>query len=176
MPPTRPTLSTWTSWPSPTARCSEVSGAKGSARDRRASTSGAMAASLAAFRLQRAAGEIAIEEKLLARCGVRFGLMEDLFVQRREGAGRIGISRIARQRKGLTAAAAEIDLAEIAALARLRHPAGAAIAVEGFRVLPDPGDGMIGTNRLELQARDALRRVARQDFSGRRDVEELPAP
>src|SRR4051812_38762016 len=131
---------------------------------------------MAAVRLQRAAGEVAIEEKLLARCGVRFGLMEYLFVQRREGAGGVGISRIARQRKSLAAAAAEIDLAEVATLARLRHPAGAAIAVEGLRILPDPGDGMIGTNRLEFEAGDALGRMARQHFAGRRDVEELPAP
>ena len=97
-------------------------------------------------------------------------------MQRREGAGRIGIAGITRQRKGLAAAAAEIDFAEFAALARLRHPAGAAVAVEGFGVLPDPGDRMIGAHRFEFETGDALRRMARQNLPGRRDVEELPAP
>src|SRR5437899_8366822 len=131
---------------------------------------------MAAFRLARAAGEIAIEEQILAGRGILLGLMEDFFVQRREGAGRIGIAGVTRQRKGLAAAAAEIDFAEFATLARLRQPAGAAIAVEGYGILPDPGDGMIGTHRLEFETCDALRRMAGQDFSRRRDVEELPAP
>src|SRR4029453_11652261 len=135
-----------TSWPSPTGRCSEASGAKGSARDRRASMAGAMAA----FRLARATGEITIEEQVLAGRCVLLGLMKDFFVQRRERAGRIGIAGIAGQRKGLAAPPAEIDFAEFAGLARLRHPAGAAIAVEGFGVLPNPGNGMIGTHRLEF--------------------------
>src|ERR687885_2550303 len=104
------------SWPSPTASCSEVSGANGSARwtDLPASASGAMLA----FRLQRAAGEIAIEEAVLVRGGFALGGLEDLFVPRRQRAGRVGIAGIAGQRKGLAAAAAEIDLAELAALAR----------------------------------------------------------
>src|SRR6201988_4113959 len=172
MGPGWPTLSTWISWPSPTARCSEVSGANGSARDRLASTSGAMAA----FRRACPTGKIAIEEQVLAGSRVLLGLMEDIFVQRRERAGRVGVAGIARQRKGLAAAAAEIDLAEFARLARLRHPAGAAIAVEGFGILPDPGDGMIGTNRFEFETGDALCRVARQNLARWRDVEELPAP
>src|SRR5690242_21383636 len=102
--------------------------------------------------------------------------MKNLFVQWREGAGRIGIAGIAGQRKGLAAAAAEIDLAECARLAGLRHPAGAAIAVEGLRVLPDPGDRMIGSYRLEFETSDAFRRVAGQDLARGRNVEELPAP
>src|SRR5438132_9611942 len=129
-----------------------------------------------AFRLQRAAGEIAIEEAVLVCGRLALGVPEDLLVHWRQRAGRIGVAGVAGQRKGLAAAAAEIDLAEFAALARLRHPAGAAIAVEGFGVLPDPGDGMICSYRLEFEARDAFRRVAGQDFACRRDVEELPAP
>src|SRR5580704_13466322 len=100
-------------------------------------------------RLRRPTGEIAIEEAVLFGRGFAFGLLEDRFMQRRERAGRIGIAGIARQRKGLAAAATEIDLAEFARLARLLHPAGATIAVEGVRILPDPGDRMIGAHRLE---------------------------
>src|SRR6185503_11419707 len=116
------------SWPSLTASCSDVSGANGSARltDLPASASGAMLA----FRLQRAAGEIAIKEAVLVCGRLAFGLLEDLLVHRRQRAGRVGISCVAGQRKSLAAAAAEIDLAEFAALARFGHPAGAAIAVE----------------------------------------------
>src|SRR5690348_16865306 len=125
---------------------------------------------------QRAAGEIAIEEEVPVLGGLRFSALEDLLMQRRQRTGRIGISGIARQRKGLAAAAAEIDLPELAALARLGHPGRAAIAVEGLRVLPDPGDRMIGAYGLEFEARDAFRRMAGQDLAARRDVEELPAP
>src|SRR2546421_2272635 len=119
------------SWPSPTTSCSDVSGANGSERfeDFPASASGAMLA----FRLQRAAGEIAIEEAVVVAGRFALGLLENLFVHRRQRAGRIGIAGISRQRKRLAAAAAEIDFAEFAALARFRHPAGAAIAVEGDR-------------------------------------------
>src|SRR3954464_15315979 len=140
------------SWPSPTTSCSDVSGAKGSARltDLPASASGAMLA----FRLQRAAGEIAIKEAVLVCGRLALGLLEDLLVHRRQRAGRVGIAGIAGQRKRLAAAAAEIDLLELAALARLGHPAGAAIAVEGFGVLPDPGDRMIGAYREEFETGD----------------------
>src|SRR5436190_11742518 len=162
------------SWPSPTTSCSDVSGANGSAglTDLPASASGAMLA----FRLQRAAGEIAIEEAVLVRGRLAFGLLEDLFVHRRQRAGRIGIAGVAGQRKGLAAAAAEIHFPEFAALAWLGHPTGAAIAVEGFGVLPDPGDRTIGAYGFEFEPGDALRGVAGQDLARRRNVEELPAP
>src|SRR5258708_29195538 len=116
-----------------------------------------------AFRLQRAAGEIAIEEAVVVGGGLGGGSSEDLLMHRRQRAGRIGIAGIAGQRKGLAAAAAEIDLLEFAALARLGHSAGAAIAVEGFRVLPDPGDRMIGSYRLEIKPREGPRARARQN-------------
>src|SRR5690349_24372518 len=120
------------SWPSLTASCSDVSGANGSARlvDLPASASGAMLA----FRLQRAAGEIAIEEAVLVRRGLALGLLEDLLMQRRQRAGGVGVAGIAGQRKGLASAAAEIDFLELAALAGLGHPPGAAIAVEGLGI------------------------------------------
>src|SRR5438445_2647105 len=142
------------SWPSPTESSCEVSGAKGSERcgDLPASASGAMAV----VRLQRTAGEIAIEETVFVGGGLALGLLEDLLVHRRQRAGRIGIAGIAGQRKGLAAAAAEVDFPELAALARLLHPPGAAIAVEGFGILPDPGDRMVRPHRFEFEARDAL--------------------
>src|SRR6478609_2483483 len=148
---------------------SEVSGAKGSARlaDAAASASGIIPG------FQSAAGEIAIEEAVGLALGLALGLLEDGLVQRRQRAGGIGVGGIARQRKGLAAAAAEIDLAEFARFTRLLHPAGAAIAVEGVGVLPDPGDRMVGAHRLEIEPGDALGGVAGQHLAGGRDVEEL---
>src|SRR5260370_32367893 len=142
MPSARPTLSTEIRWTSPTGSSCDVSGANGSdrgARDFPASASGAMVAA----RLRCTAGEIAIDEAVAAGSRLGLGLLENLLVQRRQCAGRIGIAGVARQRKGLAAAAAEVDFPELAAFARLRHPASAAIAIEGLRILPDPCDRMI---------------------------------
>src|SRR5256885_11319116 len=117
MPSDRPTLSTWIWWPSPTGSSFDVSGANGSGREFKdfpASASGAMVAA----RLRRAPGKIAIDEAVVA--GRRFGrgLLEDLLVQRRQRAGRIGIAGITGKRKSLAAAAAEVDFPELAAFAR----------------------------------------------------------
>src|ERR1700752_2023656 len=166
MPSLRPTLSTWISWPSPTESNSEVSGANGSPRCPRP-TSG----DIAAFCLERATCKIAVEEAVAVPGRLFGGELENPLMMRRQRAGGIGIAGIARQRKGLASAAAEIDLPEFAALAGLAHPARPAISVEGFRVLPDPGDRMIGSHRFEFEPGNALRRVARQNFSRRRDVE-----
>src|SRR3954470_6375893 len=151
---------------------SEVSGAKESARLTAvpASASGIIPG------FQSAAGKIAIDEAVGLALGLALGLLEDGLVQRRQRAGRIGVGGIARQREGLAAAAAEIDLAEFAGLAGLLHPAGATIAVEGIRVLPDPGDRMVGAHGFEIEAGDALGGMTRQHLAGGRDVEELPAP
>src|SRR5438552_2252456 len=137
MPSARPTDSTWISWPSPTASSSEVSGANGSERWPAVP---ARSGAIVAVRLGGAAGKIAVEEAadLAGRLGL--GQLENPLVHRRQRAGRIGVAGVAGQREGLAAAAAEIDFLELAAAARLRHPAGAAIAVEGLRVLPYPGD------------------------------------
>src|SRR5579859_3474896 len=94
--------------------------------------------------LRRPTGEIAIDEAVLLTGRFLLGLPEDHLMQRRERAGRIGIGSVAGERERLAAAAAEIDLAELAGFARLLHPGRAAIAIEGVRVLPDPGDRMIG--------------------------------
>src|SRR5260221_8071759 len=45
-----------------------------------------------AFRLQRAAGEIAIEEAVVVGGGLDGGSSEDLLMHRRQRAGRIGIA------------------------------------------------------------------------------------
>src|SRR5205085_6436008 len=103
-----------------------VSGAKGSARwplDLPASASGAMIG----ISLERAAGEIAVEETVLAACRFRFRGFKNLLVHGRQRAGRIGIAGISCQRKGLAAAAAKIDFLEFARSAWLGHPAGSAI-------------------------------------------------
>src|SRR5581483_8723983 len=100
--------------------------------------------------LRRPTGEIAIDEAILRGGCFLLRLFENLLVDRRQRAGGAGVGGVARQRKGLAAAAAEIDLAEFAALARLLHPARAAIAVESLRVLPDPGNRMIAAYRFEL--------------------------
>src|SRR5580700_2768200 len=104
--------------------------------------------------LQRPTGEIAIEEAVVVGCGFSLRLRENLLMLRRQRAGGIGVASVTGQRKGLAAAAAEIDFLEFAALARLRHPGGAAIAVEGFGILPDPGNRMIGAHGLESKPGD----------------------
>src|SRR4051794_30373708 len=120
---------------------------------------------MAAAGLGRSPGEIAIEEAIVVTSRFKFGLLENPLVHRRQRAGRIGILGIAGQRKSLAAAAAEIDFPELAALARLRHPAGAAIAVEGLGVLPDPGDRMVRPNALEFEPGDGFGGMARQNLA-----------
>src|SRR4051812_40181208 len=111
MPSARPTVSTWISWPSPTGKSSDVSGAKGSARllrDLPASASGA----IGVVRFERAAGEIAIDETAVIGGRLSLRRLENLLVHRRQRARGIGIAGIAGQRKSLAAAAAEIDFLE----------------------------------------------------------------
>src|SRR5215510_1595394 len=115
--------------------------------------------------LRRPTGEIAIDEAVVTCRRILLGLLEDRLVHRRQRAGGIGVAGISRQRKSLTATAAEIDLPELAASAGLWHPARAAISVEGFRMLPDPGDRMVRSHRLELQPGDAFGGMAWQDLA-----------
>src|SRR5258708_21124805 len=100
----------------------DVSGANGSGREFKdfpASASGAMVAAC----LRRAPGKIAIDEAVVAGGSFGRGLLENLLVQRRQRASRIGIAGITRKRKPLAAAAAEVDLPEAAAFRPLGHPA-----------------------------------------------------
>src|SRR3978361_1085430 len=142
---------------------SEVSGANGSERWPEALPASASGAIVAA-RLQRATGEVARQEPLAIGRGFELGLLENLLMHRRQRAGRVGIAGVAGQRERLAAAAAEIDLLEFATPDRVRHPACAAITVEGFRILPDPGDRMIGSDRQESEAGDGFGGVTRQDL------------
>src|SRR5580692_9620843 len=75
----------------------------------------------------------------------------DLIVARRKMAGRIGGGGVAGERKGLAAAAAEIDIAPVAALARFFHPRRAAKSVERRRIFPDIGERMLA-HRPEFEA------------------------
>src|SRR5690606_10164731 len=122
--------------------------------------------------LGRTAGEITIDEAMTTARGFRLGRPENLLVQRRQRTGRIGIGRPAGQRERLTAAAAKIDFLELAALTWLGHPVGAAIAIECFRMPPDPRYRMIA-HGIERKAGDGFRSVARQYLAGWRDIEEL---
>src|SRR3546814_7582016 len=80
-----------------------------------------------------------------------------------------------RQREGLAAAAAPIDLAALAGAAGLRHPGGAAVGLEGRRVQPDLAQALVA-DAVEGERGDRFRGVAGQHLAGRRDVEELAAP
>src|SRR5882757_2607184 len=71
----------------------------------------------------------------------------DHAVVRRQRAHRIGAAGIAGQQKGLTAATTPIDLAPVAAAARLGHPVGAAISIEGLRAVPDVGESAVTDGR-----------------------------
>src|ERR1700681_1594274 len=79
---------------------------------------------------------------------------------RREVADRIGGVGGACERKSLAAPAAEIDVAALAALARLGQEAGAAECIEGGILLPDLTQRMV-LDGPEFEARDRLGGVAR---------------
>ena len=96
-------------------------------------------------------------------------------MQRRERAGRIGVAGVAGEGERLAAAAAPILLAELAALARLGHPAGAAILLKASEFSQIQAIDLL-PHAVELEAGDALGGVAGQDLAGGRDVEELAAP
>src|SRR6266436_7858367 len=91
-------------------------------------------------------------------------------VMRREVADRIGGAGIAGECEGLAAAAAEIDVAALAALARLRQETGAPEGVERGVVFPDLAQRMV-FHGPEFEARDRLGRMARQNAAGRGHVE-----
>src|ERR1700690_1897948 len=105
---------------------------------------------------------IGVRRVVLQRCKRR-----DLVVARRKMADRVGGGGIAGERKGLAAAAAEVDVAAGAALARFFHPGRAAEGIEGRRILPDVGERMLA-HRPEFEAGDRLGGMARQHFAGRR--------
>ena len=93
-------------------------------------------------------------------------------VLRGERAGRVGRAQVAREGEGLAAAAAEVDVAPIAALARLGHPRVAAVGAERLAVGPDvaqraacaPSRTSRGSDRAP-RGRAAPRRRARRPRS-----------
>src|SRR5258708_36456506 len=85
-------------------------------------------------------------------------------VVRREMADRIGGACIAGECEGLAAAAAGIDVAASAALARLRQEARAAEGVEGGVGFPDVPQRMV-FYRAEIDAPERVCRVSRQNTS-----------
>ena len=98
------------------------------------------------------------QKRLHAPVGVRHvalhrGKLLDEVMTRRQMTHRIGGTGVARKRKGLTAAAAKIEVAPRAAQAGFFHPIGAAKGLKGRRVRPDVGKCMLA-NRPELQAGD----------------------
>src|SRR6202012_6162277 len=98
---------------------------------------------MVAVRLRRTACEIALDEAVVVGGGFLLRDFEDLLIQRRQRAGRVCIAAVAGQRKSLASTAAEIDFLEFSSPARLRHPAGTAIAIEGRGSGPVPGDRMV---------------------------------
>src|SRR5260370_445054 len=90
-------------------------------------------------------------------------------------APRIGRGGVAGERKGLAAAAAEIELSTRAARARLLHPRRAAEGIEGRRVRPDIGERMLA-HVPEFKAGNRLGRMAGQHLARWRHVERAPAP
>jgi hypothetical protein len=57
----------------------------------------------------------------------------------RKLARRVGVNRIAREERGLTAAVAKVNLSLWTRSTQFRHPFGAAKPNETFRGIPDPG-------------------------------------
>src|ERR1700678_1375668 len=88
---------------------------------------------------------------------------------------RVGCGGIAGDRERLTAAAAEIDLAPIAAPAGLLHPVRAAERLEGLAPAPDVRQRPI-PNIFEHEAGERLCGMARQRASRRRDDDDRPGP
>src|SRR5256885_17054202 len=87
----------------------------------------------------------------------------------------IGDPQIARERKGLAAATAPIDLAPIARAAGLHHPAGAPETVERLGVAPDPIEAR-RSNGGGREAGQRLSGVGRQRPVCPRYLEETPFP
>src|SRR5262245_33931672 len=99
----------------------------------------------------------------------------DLRMVGSEVTNRIGCGGIAGKREGLTAAAAEIDLATRATGAWLLHPGGTAKSVESRRVRPNIGKRSLA-HVPEFEAGNRLGGMTGQHLARRRDIERAPAP
>jgi len=99
----------------------------------------------------------------------------DAAVMRGLCAHRVGLGRIAGEQVGLTAATAVIDMALVAAAARLAHPAVAAKCVERVAVVPDLLQRALAHVR-QREPRQRTRGMTRQRGAVRCDAEEHRAP
>ncbi len=63
----------------------------------------------------------------------------------------------------------------VAAAAKFRHPAVAAISVERLSLVPDLGETPVA-DIVEHERRNGFRRVAGQNLAGRRDIDPRPSP
>src|SRR5262249_29834522 len=86
-------------------------------------------------------------------------------------ARRIGRRSVAGDGEGLAAATAEVDLAPLAATARLDHPIRAAELLECLAVQPDLRQRLFA-HVVENEARDRLRGMTGQHLAGGRDVDD----
>src|SRR5216683_1969881 len=90
-------------------------------------------------------------------------------------ADRIRLGGISGKHKGLTSAAAEIDLLSSATAARLEHPIVTAKCVQPRRLAPDLRQRAVA-HRLETQAGNHLGSMAWQYFTLRIDAHVAAAP
>jgi len=79
----------------------------------------------------------AINERRWFCAAICLGLFGQKLPKRRADADRISDRRIAGQSHGLAAAAAETDRLAVTTAAQFRHPAIAAIGIEGSVFVPD---------------------------------------
>ena len=100
---------------------------------------------------------------------------DQVSVEIAQAAGWIGVCRVSGELEGLTAAAAEVDLFAVAVCAGVLHPTLATEAVEGWRVLPEPLEGM-GADGVELKAGDDGGGVAWESEAGGVDEHHLASP
>ena len=92
----------------------------------------------------------------------------------REMTDRIGAGGIAGELEGLAAAAAEVELAPVAAPAGVRHPVRPAEALEEGRLAPDPGQGVLA--HAGPRQRQGVSGRARQDVAVGHHGELPPSP
>src|SRR5207247_4589534 len=104
-----------------------------------------------------------------------FARLLDQPVIGRETARGIGGGRIPGEKKGLAATAPEVELAAVAAPARLGHPAEAAEGREARGVAPDLLERTL-SHRVEVKPGKGVGRVARQDEAVGADHDESPPP
>src|SRR5437764_10789170 len=104
-------------------------------------------------------------------------MLHDRVMLRGEMADGVGRGGIARQRQSLAATAAEVDVLALegTAPARLDHPLGAAVAIEGVGLEPDLPERPL-THVVEGEPRNRRGRLAWQTLAARRDEDRVATP